>query len=293
MKIFNLILICFVLQACGGEGDAEQRLIPAFSQQSDLQAKRKLALDGADNFRDLGGYLTADGRRVKWGVVYRSDSLADLSDEDIKFLQRLKLEQVVDFRTEYEKQEDPDRIPEGVRYIQREVDVEGTAVKELFRKITEGDIDDLNATELMENANRAFVKKQSSVFGAHLRSLTDASNLPSVAHCTGGKDRAGFAAAITLLALGVPEETVIKDFMLTNEYTKDKIQKYIWTIRLSSLFQTDPEKIRPLLGVEQSFIEAALDEMKKEYGSIDNYIRQGLGMSDADILKLKDNLLES
>ena len=144
----------------------------------------------------------------------------------------------------------------------------------------------------MENANRAFVTSQQQVYGPHLKSLLSDNNVPSVAHCTGGKDRAGFGAAITLLALGVPESTVINDFLLTNEYTKDKINKYIWMIRLGSFFQTDPEKIRPLLGVERSFIVAAIDQMKKDYGSIDNYFRQGLGISDAEIQLLRERFLE-
>ena len=246
-KILISILVSFTLVACGGSaGDADQRVMPASMAEDTRAQHRKLAMDGADNFRDLGGYQTKDGKTVKWGVLYRSDSLAELSDQDLLFIQRLGVKQIVDFRTPFEKEEDPDRIPDGVKYVEREIDVDGTAVKELFEKISSGDIDDLNAVELMENANRAFVTSQQGVYGPHLKSLlSDENNLPSVAHCTGGKDRAGFGAAITLLALGVPEHTVVQDFMLTNEYTKDKINKYIWMIRLGSFFQTDPEKIRP------------------------------------------------
>lgn len=293
MKNVFIVLIVLVLTACGSSlGDAGDRIIPSQLSVDERAPHRKLPMDGAENFRDLGGYKTANGKTVKWGMLYRSDSLADLSDEDLAFIQRLGVKQIVDFRTPFEKEEDPDRIPEGVRYVEREIDVEGTAVKELFEKISSGDIDDLNAVELMENANRAFVSSQQHIYGPHLKSLLSDGNIPSVAHCTGGKDRAGFGAAITLLALGVPEQTVVNDFMLTNEYTKDKINQYIWMIRLGSFFQTDPEKIRPLLGVEQSFIEAGIDQMKKEYGSVDNYFRQGLGLSDTDLQQLRDRFLE-
>jgi protein-tyrosine phosphatase len=292
-KLVVSVLLCLILVGCGGSaGDASQRVLPIDIVAETRSEYRKLAMDGADNFRDLGGYKTSDGKTVKWGVLYRSDSLADLSDQDLVFIQRLGVKQIVDFRTPFEKEEDPDRIPEGINYVEREIDVEGTAVKELFAKISSGDIDDLNAVELMENANRAFVSSQQKIYGPHLKSLLDENNLPSVAHCTGGKDRAGFGAAITLLALGVPEETVINDFLLTNEYTEDKINKYIWMIRLGSFFQTDPEKIRPLLGVERSFIVAAIDQMKKEYGSIDNYFREGLSISDAEIQQLRNRFLE-
>lgn len=291
-KLLPLLMLLTIV-ACGdSKGVAESRVIPAQLAAEQRAEYRKLPMDGAENFRDLGGYQAADGRTVKWGMLYRSDSLAELSDQDIAYIQRLGVKQIVDFRTPFEKAEDPDRIPEGVNYVEREIDVEGTAVKELFEKISSGDIDDLNATELMENANRAFVTSQQQVYGPHLKSLLSDNNVPSVAHCTGGKDRAGFGAAITLLALGVPESTVINDFLLTNEYTKDKINKYIWMIRLGSFFQTDPEKIRPLLGVERSFIVAAIDQMKKDYGSIDNYFRQGLSISDAEIQLLRERFLE-
>lgn len=293
MKNLFIVVITLLLAACGGSlGGAGERIIPSQLSVDERAPHRKLAMDGAENFRDLGGYKTADGKTVKWGMLYRSDSLADLSDEDLAFIQRLGVKQIVDFRTPFEKEEDPDRIPEGVKYVEREIDVEGTAVKELFEKISSGDIDDLNAVELMENANRAFVSSQQHIYGPHLKSLLSDGNIPSVAHCTGGKDRAGFGAAITLLALGVPEQTVINDFMLTNEYTKDKINQYIWMIRFGSFFQTDPEKIRPLLGVEQSFIEAGIDQMKKEYGSVDNYFREGLELSDTDLQQLRDRFLE-
>lgn len=291
-KLLPLLMLLTIV-ACGdSKGVAESRVIPAQLAAEQRAEYRKLPMDGAENFRDLGGYQAADGRTVKWGMLYRSDSLAELSDQDLAYIQRLGVKQIVDFRTPFEKAEDPDRIPEGVNYVEREIDVEGTAVKELFEKISSGDIDDLNATELMENANRAFVTSQQQVYGPHLKSLLSDNNVPSVAHCTGGKDRAGFGAAITLLALGVPESTVINDFLLTNEYTKDKINKYIWMIRLGSFFQTDPEKIRPLLGVERSFIVAAIDQMKRDYGSIDNYFRQGLGISDAEIQLLRERFLE-
>ena len=289
----TLLAMIVFLVACGGEGPASKRQIPALLPEGEREEHRKLAMDGAQNFRDLGGYETADGRRVKWGLVYRSDSLADLSDEDLAFIQRLGMQQIVDFRTGFEKREDPDRIPEGVRYVERAIEVDGTAVKELFTKISSGDIDDLKPRELLENGNRAFVTDQIEVYRAHMHSLLDTNNLPSVAHCTGGKDRAGFAAAITLLALGVPEEKVVEDFLLTNVYTEDKINRYVWMIRLGSFGRTDPEKVRPLLGVEESYIRAAIDEMKMQYGSIDNYFIDGLGLSAAQLQTLRDNLLES
>lgn len=290
---FPLVLFLLLLAGCGqSHGPAEQRVIPAQIAAEQRETHRKLAMDGAENFRDLGGYQTEDGRTVKWGLIYRSDSLAELSDEDMAFMQRMKIRQVVDLRTAFEKEQEPDRIAEGINYVDRPIDVEGTAVKDLYEKISSGDIEDLNAAKLLEDANRTFVTNYQHVYSAHLKSLLEPGNLPSVAHCTGGKDRAGFAAAITLLALGVPEQTVINDFMLTNTYTKEKIEKYMLMIKLGSFFRTDPELVRPLLGVQRSYIEAALDQIRQSYGSVDNYFREGLSIDDAEIAQLQDLLLE-
>ncbi len=271
---------------------AQERVIPAqLSEPSAREAHRKLSFDGADNFRDLGGYQTTDGRTVKWGLVYRSDALSDLSQEDRAFMQRLGIATVVDFRTPYEKQEDPDQLPASVHYVERPVDVEGTAVKQLMETITSGELEGFNARQVLIDANRGFVRSFTPVFGAHLKSLIEPNTLPVVAHCTGGKDRAGFAAALTLLALGVPEQTVIEDFLKTNTYTEDKIEKYVWMIRLGSFFKTDPDLIRPLLGVEEVYIQTAIDTIKQDYGSIEAYLMQGVGMSEADLAKLRSRLL--
>lgn len=284
------VFVALSLSACGQS--AKQRVIPAeLSDVSEREAHRKLNFDGADNFRDLGGYQTADGRTVKWGLVYRSDALSDLSHQDREFMKRLGISTVVDFRTPYEKQEDPDQLPPTVNYVERPVDVEGTAVKQLMETITSGELEGFDARKVLIDANRGFVRSFTPVFGAHLKSLIEPDTLPVVAHCTGGKDRAGFAAALTLLALGVPEQTVIKDFLKTNTYTEDKIEKYVWMIRLGSFFKTDPDVIRPLLGVEEVYIQTAIDTIKQDYGSVETYLKQGVGMSEADLSKLRSRLL--
>ena len=114
---------------------------------------------------------------------------------------------------------------------------------------------------------------------------------PTLFHCTAGKDRAGFAAALVLLAVGVPEKIVIEDYMKTNKYTEETIQDYINKINLYSLGSVDAEILRPLLGVEERFIRAALDEIKQKYGSVENFIRDELKIRDESIIELKNFLL--
>lgn len=289
-----LVAVCLIAACTGGDAGLppDERPIAVQQLPSEREQYRKLPFAGAHNFRDLGGYRTADGKTVKWGVLYRSDDLADLTDDDLLFMERLGLAQVVDLRSPFEKAEDPDRLPDSVRYVELPVDVEGTAVKEMFEAIVSGNTGNLDLDNILVDANRAFVTDTLEPFRSYVHSLLDPQNLPSVAHCTGGKDRAGFTAAVTLLALGVPREQIVHDFMLTNTYTEEQIEKYMWMIRFGSLFRTDPEEVRPLLGVEQRYIDAAFDAMEAEYGSLDNFVREGLQLDDGQLAKLRKNLLE-
>ena len=122
--------------------------------------------------------------------------------------------------------------------------------------------------------------------------LLDEKNLPAVVHCTAGKDRAGMASALILLALGVPEETVMHDFLLTNHYTAERIEKAIFMAELFSFWSLDGERLRPLLGVEQRFLEAAFEGIDAEHGDFDTFRREGLKVSDAQLAALREVGLE-
>ncbi len=111
-------------------------------------------------------------------------------------------------------------------------------------------------------------------------------------HCTAGKDRAGFAAALVLRILGVPKERVIEDYLLTNVFTEKETEKILWQIRLASFFQADTDNIRQLLGVEERYIVAAFDAIESEWGSFDRYVSEGLGISAEEIARLRSIYLE-
>ena len=250
---------------------------------------RKIFLDGTHNTRELGGYKTTDGKKVKWGVLYRSDKLSDLSTDDQEYLSSLGIKNVIDFRSSNEKSEDPDLIPDGMRYIQLPIEADGAIrpkVEAMMRGQDQGDLG-----ELLVEANAEFVSKYKGVYKDFLETLANEQK-PSLFHCTAGKDRAGFAAAITLLAVGVPMETVISDYMKTNEYTKEFVDDYLKKIKLYSLNQADVDQLRPIMGVEKRFIVAAMDRIIKDYGSIENFIAEGLEIDDETLGKLKNFLLE-
>ncbi|CAH0991806.1 hypothetical protein SIN8267_01921 [Sinobacterium norvegicum] len=288
------LAMLIILTGCGGtEADkpANQRAIPSELPAGQREAFRRLPLQEASNFRDLGGYQTTDGREVQWGKLYRSDSLGQLTDEDLHYLQRLHLQQIVDFRSDIERQAEPDRVPDGTKLVIRKITVEGTDIHAMQAQITDGTFGDNDFAAMLVDANKAFVNKFTPEFKGFIHSLTNADNLPMVFHCTAGKDRTGFAAAMALIAVGVPEATVKKDFLLTNQYTEDVINSRIWMIRIASLFRTSADQVRPLLGVEAQYLQAAFDTINQQYGSMDNYLVKGLGVTPEVRQKLRDNLL--
>jgi len=267
----------FMLAACA---PTQQRLLP---------------LSGALNARDMGGYQTADGRSVKWGMLYRADSLAALSDEDVAYLEDLQLSSVTDFRSDSEREGAADRLPRQAPPIDyRTLSITNPAmdVAELDRKVLSGQLSEGELLELTDRKPYVDNIRISRRWGQWVTELADPGNLPHLFHCTAGKDRTGFAAALVLLTLGVPEEQVMTDFLLSNEYLEAKIKADIETIRAHSESEIDEDVLRQVLGVTPRSLAGAIEAMESSYGTIDDFIEQGLGIDAATRARLQDLLLE-
>jgi protein-tyrosine phosphatase len=283
-----------LLVACAAGEPPEQRVVPAELPAEARAAHRRLPLDGAHNFRDLGGYRTADGRSLRWGRLYRSDALAELSDADLAYLERLGLQRVVDFRSPLERERDQDRLPDtpGLEVALRPIFGEALDPRALQDRLLSGDARGPELARLLIEANRAFVTDFGDVYSAFLRDLADAEQLPLLFHCTAGKDRAGFAAAVALLAVGVPRETVMRDYLLTNGYSAEHTRRTLRLIHWVSLFRAEPATIRPLFEARPEYLQAAFDAIDARYGSVDRYLREGLGVDETLRTRLRANLLE-
>ena len=289
-KKAGILFLCFALTQCSKTIDLMERPIHKNNDAFQSEEYRLLPMDGAFNTRELGGYKTTDGRSVKWGVLFRSDKLSDISDNDQKYLQSLGIKRIVDFRSTGEKTEDPNIIPEGINYIESPINVDG-AMRSKIEAVLKGETNK-EVKSFLVDANKEFVTNYTSVYEDFLRGLIDEDG-PTLFHCTAGKDRAGFAAAITLIALGVSREDVIEDYMKTNIFTKNKIDEMIDKIKLMSLYQADAEILRPLIGVERIYIETAFKTAEEKYGSLENFIREGLNISDEEIQILRNKFVES
>jgi protein-tyrosine phosphatase len=291
------VLACLAViaaQGCDRGAPPEIRAIPSALPESSRDASRLLPLDGAHNARDLGGYAAADGRRVRWGVAYRSDALGSLSDEDVSYLARLGVREVVDFRSDAEREREPDRLPPSPapRVVLRPIFGEALDPAVLRERLLSGQARAAEMSEMLVAGNRAFVNDFATVYGGFLRDLADDGNVPVLFHCTAGKDRAGFAAAALLLALGVPRDTVMKDYLLTNGFSQAATDHMLTVLRVASFFRTNPDDARPLFEARREYLQAAFDAIDSRYGSDAAYLRDGLGLDDATQSRLRANLLE-
>ena len=262
-------------------------------------AERHIALDGVDNFRDLGGYETTDGRRVRWGQLYRSGELGEMTDRDLALVADLGIRLVCDYRTDFEVEELPDPEIAGAEHLRIPIaDAGSNLVEEITMAVLEGDLS-LLGPELLIDGNASFVTDFTDEYRRVLDRVADPSSRPTNIHCTAGKDRAGFGAAVILLALGVPQETVMEDYLLSNQYRAHANQETLDTVRpIVAVAQgVDPEAVdleplRSVLEVRPEYLQAAFDAMVANYGSVEGYLTDGLGLSDADLTALRAELLE-
>jgi protein-tyrosine phosphatase len=284
MRRLSLLLV-IALSACDGD---------LYAGMPEHVKRRHLGLEGAPNFRDLGGYATADGHTVRWGLFYRSDNLAHLTDADLEKVSALGIKLVCDFRSAPEKQAEPDRLPAANPPAVEELPIgaESFMAKDLRERISAGNLDGLDLRGMLIEGNRQFATAFAPQYAAMFERISRPENLPALVHCSAGKDRAGFASALILTLLGVPRETVMEDFLLTNHYTAAATRKRLRMMELLSLFRADTEALAPLFGVERAYLEAAFAEIEKHHGDFDGYRRTALGIDDAELASFRALALE-
>lgn len=230
---------------------------------------RIVELEGGSNFRDLGGYRTASGQTVKTGKLYRTSNMATLTDRDLQTIGALGIRTICDFRGPDEIKAQPSRLPTSnapdihTLSIMPKV---GGSVRQIMEA---GEARAADVKSLITEAYRAYARDHVAQYRAFFERLTADDRYPIVFHCAAGKDRTGFAAAITLTALGVPKETVFEDYLLTNLH---------WKSRSALPPNAHPEVKQALLGAHAEYLEAAFQGLDAHYGSFDAYLEHGLGV---------------
>lgn len=250
---------------------------------------RCLPLQGAVNFRDLGGYRTADGQRLKTGLVFRSDHLSRLTADDHELLSRLRFKVVCDFRTINEQRMAPDRLPldGSIRLLSLPVQAAGFDPATVMDRLRVGDAAWLRLDFFIELYQR-YVDDCGPAWGEALRLIASPGNLPLVFHCTGGKDRTGICAALLLLALGVPEETVCRDHDLSNPCNAPRLQAIYQDFAALGI---GPEQAAPYLQAPVEPLHALLAHLRRQYGGAEGYLRAKAGLDDTTLTALRVGLL--
>jgi protein-tyrosine phosphatase len=255
-----------------------------------VAAERRVPLDGAHNFRDLGGYRGLEGN-VRWGRLYRSDHLGDLTDADLDAVHGLGVTLVVDYRGPHEHDTTPSRIaPDGpIRRHDRAIGdgtVEGVS---LWDAILDGSLTGFDESDLTAFYLRT-LRSSADVFGEVLTMLAEPDHLPAVFHCTAGKDRTGLTAALVLSTLGIDDAQILDDYELSNRYRS--------AVRLAEIRPLLEDKgiemdaYLPLFTAPRRAMAAALAGIDDTYGSVSAYLTGTASVAPATLDALRDRLLE-
>ncbi|MFE5584491.1 tyrosine-protein phosphatase [Kitasatospora sp. NPDC056531] len=263
---------------------------------------RSLGLSGAVNARDLGGYRTADGRAVRGGVALRSDGLNHVTAEDLGPLGALGLRRVVDLRSAEEIREaGPDRLPGSVTLhhlplLATDFDIHLTlrsALSDRSARKQRALLGGGRAPAMMTGLYRWFVTDAQARerFADLLRLLAAPDGVPLLFHCSAGKDRTGWAAALVLTALGVDRETVLADYLLTNERSAPVVTRVLDDFGSRGLMR-EPELLLPVFRADRAYLDAAFAEVEAGWSGFDAFWREGLGLDEDVLTGLRTNLLD-
>ncbi|MEQ8263797.1 tyrosine-protein phosphatase [Pseudohaliea sp.] len=259
---------------------------------------RLLPLEGGSNFRDLGGYFTADGRQVRRGLLFRSGVMTGLTAADQDYLAGFGFRRVVDLRSTEERELYPNRwaTAQGIDLVAHDYSM---------REIVERMMGDDGQPRGMGELYRGFpyqLEPQLKLFFDEL--LAD--NVPLVVNCSAGQDRTGFSSALLLLALGVPREVVMQDYLVSTRYRRPEVERGDVDLAVAAednffaqlmLRYSEGDQARaaqPLLTKDGvPFLRFALDQVEKDFGSVEAYLDERIGVDAADRERLRERFLEA
>ncbi|TAL02532.1 MAG: tyrosine-protein phosphatase [Rhodospirillaceae bacterium] len=262
--------------------------------------QRHLPFDNAVNFRDLGGYETSDGRTVRWKRLFRCGQLSRLTDADMDRLAALDVAAICDFRSSKELERNPSRVPPALAAATHHLGIwpkSAHAGTDLARGLAAGDLDEVAVYNVQRESYREYATDFADRYATMFRLILESEGRPIVIHCTAGKDRTGFGSALILSALGVPERTIKEDYLLSNGCTW--LRSYVQHIADKTADADKPEpkeqrlaRFMEILGARGDRLDAAFDAIRTRAGSIDDYFRDVLGVTDANRARMQEWFLE-
>ena len=268
-----------------------------------------IPVNGIVNARDLGGYIMQDGRKLRDGAFIRAAHLADATDDDLQYLSSIPTAKVIDFRKDIEMNGKTDRMVPGAEYIRLEIDASGKIVsqatedeKRLFTGNKQFDVKKFmvmaafnpmaqRIAQLMypNLTNDPECRKQ---FRQFFRLILETTHGAILYHCTQGKDRTGFASALILAALGADRDTIVADFDATNRVYEEDVRQCCQNVRLMGGKETEIATVKSFLGANTDNFIKALESIDREFGTMEAYLKGPIGLTDQDILTLRERYLE-
>lgn len=257
-------------------------------REQGIEYIREQLLDktGVVNFRDIGGYYTKDGKQIRHGLFYRSAPLMNLTLQQQEYLDSLQIKTIFDLRSTMEVMGNEDYIPKGATYVH------ASGIQGMEADMMNGNFD---FAQLLKQVDAQMLKGfieniykelpiQNPAYHSMMQAIL-AQETPLLFHCSAGKDRTGFAAALILLILGVDEETVMQDYLLSNELRKEANYEVFQNVQKQ---QSDMEA---LMLVYPQYLSLSFEKIKEVYGSFDNYIQQEFGIDETKRMLLKERCL--
>jgi protein-tyrosine phosphatase len=253
---------------------------------------RVLQLDGGINFRDLGGYANEEGKLVRWRKVLRCGHLSNLSEKDLDELEKIGVNQIHDFRRQEEQKQSPSR-PVRAKFID-DYQISIGDISRFWEFLFDGELTPESSHQLVVNSYRSCIETVVPAFRKFMRGLVDNLDGVSVFHCSAGKDRTGMAAALILGAIDIPRDVIVEDYLLTQRhYNPERLIEIIeGHLREAKVENWDRAWLIPYVSVHEDNINAFLDAVDNRYGSIKNYLKGPLQLTQDDLDKLHDELLE-
>lgn len=250
-------------------------------------ATRNINIPGIQNFRDLGGYKSTDtGKPIRWGMIYRSAQIDSIPPCSRHELRNMGVRTIIDLRSENELHNSPQMDNREFNIIH--IPILTGNMEKILRDIRKGNIKTDTIYRLVERMNRELVTNYQKEFKEIFSVLLDRKNYPAVIHCTSGKGRTGVVSALILAALGVNDDVIMKDYRLSNDYFNiPKASRYAYKLPSDS-----QEAITTIYSAKEDFLNAAKEQIEAEYGSVQGYLKKGIGLSAEEIEQLRSILLE-
>lgn len=251
------------------------------------------------NFRDIGRLKTTRGNFMKSGVLFRSDELSRATNHDIDLLQKYNIKVICDLRTprECNKKPSPVLLSQGIKMIN--IPLHDQETHDISRKQLVNYIFSKSGGEEFEKFSKNYYHHiafdRTTQIKEIVTILSHECNYPTLIHCTAGKDRTGYIAALIQLLVGIPYETVAQEYLMTNHFYETRMEKVIKVIKVMkwiTLFQISPERVKYIFMAQRAVLEEVHDTIIRKYGSIEDYLCEACEVERNIILKLKNLLLE-